>query len=64
MASQKTRSVNISRLSPARKRAAWEWIQKHRPAQAELIQSADVQELISTFDAEIVIEMEVENAKN
>ena len=57
VATQK-RLVNISRLPPNRKRAAWDWIQQNRPAQAELIQSDVVQQTLAVFNGEIIIEME------
>lgn len=55
--------INISRLPPDRKKAAWAWVQKNRPEQAELIKSASFQELLATFDGEIIIEMEINNEK-
>ena len=58
-----TKRVNISRLPPDRKKAAWAWVQRNRPEQADLIQSAQFQELLTTFNGEVIIEMEINNEK-
>lgn len=52
--------VNISRLPPERKKSAWAWLLKNRPAEAELIQQPDIQLALKTFDAEIIVEIEVD----
>ncbi|WP_292358996.1 MULTISPECIES: hypothetical protein [unclassified Methylophaga] len=59
-----TKRVNLSRLPPERKQKAWQWLQETRPAQAELIQSKAVQEIISAFDGEIIIEVETKQCEN
>ncbi len=59
-----TKRVNLSRLPPDRKRSAWAWVQKNRPEQAGLIQSASFQQLLTTFNGEVIIEMEINNEKN
>lgn len=61
---QKQKRVNLSRLPPARKQAAWAWVQQNRPEQADLIKSAPFQELLTAFNGEVIIEMEINNAKN
>ncbi len=53
---QARRQVNLSRLPPAEKRAAWERIKKDRPALASLLQSEEVQALIRTFNAEVWVD--------
>jgi hypothetical protein len=60
---QQTKRVNLSRLPPERKQAAWAWLKTNRPAEAKLIQSDDVKSLIAAFNGEIILEIEV-NEKN
>lgn len=48
--------VNISRLPPAQKRAAWEAIQRDRPALAELLQEENFQALREAFDADVCVD--------
>lgn len=55
---QTTKRVNLSRLPPERKKAAWAWLQANRPEEAKLIQSNEVQSLLAAFNGEIILEIE------
>lgn len=54
------RRINLSLLSPERKRAAWDWLQKNRPAEAALIQQDDVQKALKVFDGSIILEIDTD----
>jgi|GEM_PF-2914583 hypothetical protein len=57
--------VNITRLAPADKRAAWAAIQRNRPDIAETIQQENFQALREAFDAEVCVDADaVSDFKN
>lgn len=54
----RARLVNLSRLPPERKEAAWGWIRQHRPELAEMLaHDENLKAIVRAFDAEILIEV-------
>jgi uncharacterized Zn finger protein len=49
--------VNLSRLSDADKRVAWEWMKENEPNLAKLISGTLMQDMAKAFDGEIIVEL-------
>lgn len=51
--------INLSRLPPARKRKAWEWIKQNRPDHAAFIET-----LTAKFGGEVIFQDKGEQCKD
>lgn len=54
----KKRRINLSRLPPEKRKAAWDWLRREHPDLAGWLQRDDVKRLRETFDAQVLIEFE------
>ena len=58
--------VNLSRLSPDKKRFLWQWIKENKPALADLLTDTQFKDAQEVFSAEVIVDLkasELEDVK-